>query len=519
MSTALLDTIERFRELRIVVIGEAMLDCYLNGAAGRICREAPVPIVDVSARTDAPGGAANTALNIAAIGARVSLVSAVGEDAEAALVCDALDAAGVDTDHVLRVASRRTLAKHRVIASGQLLVRFDQGTTCAVPPDVEQVLIDRLRRAADGCDAIVVSDYGYGILTAGVIRELAALQTAHARILVVDAHELPAYRMLRPSAVKPNYDEAMRLLGLRRVEGPDARAEQVAAHGERLLELTGARSAAITLDADGAVLFEHDAPPYRTYARPTRHSRAAGAGDTFVAALAVSLAAGANATSAAELASAAAAVVVGKDGTTACSAHELRAYLTADDKVVGDLDGFAKRVAYHRGQGRRVVFTNGCFDILHRGHIAYLNHAKALGDLLIVGINSDASVARLKGEARPINSLDDRMQVLAALSCVDHIVPFDDDTPELLIQALRPHVFVKGGDYARESLPEAALVESLGGVVQILPYLEERSTSGIIERIQSGNGDARHGTRRKRTRTPALAERSQRALRQARHDR
>ncbi len=519
MSPILLDTIDRFRGLRAVVIGEAMLDCYLEGSADRICREAPVPIVDIGSRTDAPGGAANTALNLAAFGVQVSLVSVVGEDAEAALVCAALDAAGVDTDHVLHVSSRRTLAKHRVIARSQLLVRFDQGTTCALDQDVEQVLIDRLRRAADGSDAIVVSDYGYGILTPAVIRALASLQEEHERVLIVDAHNLPAYRALRPSAVKPNYDEATRLLGVRRVEGPDARAEQIAAHGPRLLELTGAGSAAITLDADGAVIFERDTPPYRTYARPTRHSRAAGAGDTFVATLAAAFAGGANTTAAAELASAAAAVVVGKDGTSTCSASELRAYLTAEEKEIRDLDAFARRAAYERDQGRRIVFTNGCFDILHRGHIAYLNRAKALGDLLVVGINSDASVARLKGEKRPINALDDRIQVLAALSCVDHIVAFDEDTPERLIRALQPQVFVKGGDYTRETLPEAPLVEALGGVVQLLPYLEERSTSGIIERIQAANGDQDHGKHRTRARSRALATRTRSRLRKARHDR
>ncbi|MBF6599134.1 MAG: D-glycero-beta-D-manno-heptose 1-phosphate adenylyltransferase [Dehalococcoidia bacterium] len=512
----LLDTLDRLRGVRALVIGEAILDCYLTGSAGRICREAPVPIVDVAARTDAAGGAANTALNLAALGAGVALVSVVGDDPEGRLVRGALAAAGVETEHVIRGSARRTLAKHRVIAGSQLLVRFDQGTTSALEADTERALVGRVRSAAADADVIVVSDYGYGILTPAVIHELAALRQLRRRVLVVDAHDLPSYRALRPTAVKPNYDEAVRLLGVRRLDGADARAEQMASQGERLLELTGAGCAAITLDADGAVLCERDAPPYRTYARPTRHSRAAGAGDTFVATLAGALAVGASSTTAAELASAAAAVVVGKDGTSTCMASELRAYLTADDKAVSDLGAFARRVAFHREQGRRIVFTNGCFDILHRGHITYLNRAKALGDLLIVGINSDASVARLKGASRPINALDDRVQVLAALSCVDHIVPFDGDTPEQLIRALRPHVFVKGGDYTRETLPEAPLVEALGGVVQLLPYLEERSTSHIIERIQAGDD---HGKRRRRERSRALAARAQRPLHPTRHDR
>ncbi|HEX5478469.1 MAG TPA: D-glycero-beta-D-manno-heptose 1-phosphate adenylyltransferase [Dehalococcoidia bacterium] len=517
--SGLLETIDALRGLRIAIIGEAMLDAYLEGTAGRICREAPVPIVDIERRTDAPGGAANTAVNLAALGAEARFVSVLGADPEGNTVMDALRSAGVDSRCVLRDEARRTLAKQRVVAGSQLLVRFDYGTTAGVGHETEQRLIEALRQASDGCDALVVSDYGYGVLTPAVIRTVAAIESARPRPLVVDAHNLPAYRALHPTAVKPNYDETARLLGLRRVDGPDARAEQVAASGERLLDMTGARIAAITLDADGALLFERDAPPYRTYARPTRQSRAAGAGDTFVAALACALAAGASGTEAAELASAAAAVVVGKEGTSACGAGELRAYLTAEGKQVGDLDAFRRRTDFYRAQGRRIVFTNGCFDILHRGHITYLNRAKALGDLLIVGINSDESVQRLKGDERPINSLEDRVQVLSALSCVDHIVPFAGDTPVDVIRAVRPHVFVKGGDYTRETLPEAQVVEELGGVVQILPYLDDRSTSRIIERIQR-NGEDRDGADRRRDGSGvALAARAQRAVHPAGHDR
>jgi D-beta-D-heptose 7-phosphate kinase/D-beta-D-heptose 1-phosphate adenosyltransferase len=517
--TGLAGIIDRMRGLRILVIGEAMLDSYLEGVAGRLCREAPVPIVDVATRTDAPGGAANTAVNLCALGAEVTLISVAGDDLEGAAVRAGLARAGVDTSRLLHDPARRTLAKHRVVASSQLLLRFDAGTTERVSPEIERALVERIESVAPSCDAIVLSDYGYGVVTPGMTRTLAAMQEHAAKTLVVDSRSLGTYRMLRPSAVKPNYDEATRMLGLPRVEGIDARAEQMAAHGDRLLELSGARMAAITLDADGALVFEREAPPYRTYARPARNSSAAGAGDTFVSALTAALAAGAGATMAAELASAAAAVVVAKDGTSACSADELHAYLTAGDKFVRDYPAFLKRIEFERGQGRRIVFTNGCFDILHRGHIAYLNRAKALGDLLVVGVNSDASVVRLKGPARPVNPLDDRVQVLAALSCVDHIVAFGEDTPERLIEGVRPHVFAKGGDYRRETLPEARLVEQLGGVVQILPYVEDRSTTSIIERIQSANGGDAHGDGTRHDRGSALAARAQRALRPARRDR
>ena len=175
--------------------------------------------------------------------------------------------------------------------------------------------------------------------------------------------------------------------------------------------------------------------------------------------------------------------MVSKDGTVTCDARELREHVSAAGKIA-TASRVAQRADFYRRQGRRIVFTNGCFDILHRGHIEYLNRAKALGDVLIVGINSDESVRRLKGPTRPINPLDDRLQVLAALSCIDHLVAFDDDTPSELIRAVRPDVFVKGGDYTRETLPEAPLVEQLGGRVELLPFVDDRSTSGIIERIR-----------------------------------
>ncbi len=256
------------------------------------------------------------------------------------------------------------------------------------------------------------------------------------------------------------------------------------AYGDQIMDLTGAQIAAVTIDEDGAILFERDQLPYRTYARPAPHSRAAGAGDTFVGALTLSLVAGAQAHTAAEIASAAASIVVCTDGTSACDADDLKAYFATEEKFVTDAFYLAARIASYHRMGKRIVFTNGCFDILHRGHVSYLNTAKSFGDVLIIGLNSDHSVRRLKGENRPINSLEDRAQILSALSCVDHIIPFDGDTPIDLIRMIKPDIYVKGGDYTKEQLPEAPVVEKLGGRVEILPYLADRSTTGVIERIR-----------------------------------
>jgi D-beta-D-heptose 7-phosphate kinase/D-beta-D-heptose 1-phosphate adenosyltransferase len=369
------------------------------------------------------------------------------------------------------------------MADSQMLVRFDQGDIHPIEKSVEDELIERLRQVFPECDALIISDYGYGVLTPRIIGALAELQAADPRVLVADAKEVLHYRDVGVTAVKPNYNEAVKILGRPHLNGTFARSDQIAYYGEAILAATGARIAAVTLDTEGALILERGRPPYRTYAEPHPHSRATGAGDTFVSGLTLALAAGAHTTAAAELASAASAIVVEKDGTAACFADELRSYLTAEEKLMTDWDRLASRASLMARQGKRVVFTNGVFDILHAGHITYLNQAKELGDVLVVGVNSDESVRRLKGAARPINALADRVQVLAGLSSVDIIVPFDEDTPATLIEVVRPAIFVKGGDYTRESLPEAPLVEHLGGLVQILPLVEERSTTGIIERI------------------------------------
>jgi len=477
--------IDRFAGLRVAVVGDVMLDSYLAGAAERICREAPVPVVTLSGRDDQPGGAANTAANLCALGASVELIGVVGPDGEAAQLCATLDRLGVGDAGLVREAGRATLAKTRVSAGDHLLVRFDQGTTGPVGRAAERELLARLERAFEACDALVISDYGYGVLSPAMIARIGALQAAHPRVIVADSKRLRAYRDVGITAAKPNYHEAVQLLGPRRLEGVEDRPAAVAALGDRLLDAIGARIVAVTLDRDGGLIFERGCPPYRTYTSPAPHTRAAGAGDTFVSALTLALAAGASSTAAAELAAAAATVVVGRPGTATCELADLREQVAAAGVFCASHDRLAERVAALRRQGRRVAFTNGCFDILHRGHVQLLNQAKAQADVLVVAINSDMGVARLKGPGRPVNRLEDRVQVIGALSSVDLVAVFDEETPAALIERIRPDVYVKGGDYARDQLPEAALVEQLGGTVHIVPYLAEHSTRGVIERIRA----------------------------------
>ena len=501
--TKLLDAIAH---LHVIVIGEAMLDGYLQGLSNSLCPEAPVPVVTLTNRLYVPGGAANTAVNVRSLSANVTFLSVIGDDWEGSQLQQALSERGVSTKHILKASNRQTLAKQRVITASQILVRFDSGTTDAIDADSEQALIEKLELLFSECDAVIVSDYGYGILTQRVIDALAQLQQNNPRVLVVDSKNLTAYRHLNVTAVKPNYKQAVQLLGIplppliKGGMGGISRAEQIKPYEEKLLHLTGAKIAAVTLDAEGAMIFEHDSPPYRTYALPTAESRTSGAGDTYSSALTLALAAGAATPLAADFAAAAAAVVVRKEGTTACSAEELREFISKvgeageageqgispsspPEKYIPNLNQLLTLVASYRNVGHKIVFTNGCFDILHAGHVSYLNRAKALGDILIIGVNSDDSIRRIKGVNRPINPLEDRIQVLGGLGCVDYLITFDENTPIDLIRLVQPDVYVKGGDYTKETLPEAPVVEQYGGIVELLPFVENRSTTRIIERV------------------------------------
>ena len=484
MTSNLLQVVAGFSRRRVLVVGDAILDTYLRGSAIRLSREAPVPVVSVTDRVDSPGGAANAAANVRSLGGDVRFVSVTGADEDAHRLRATLEAAGIPDTDVLEDRSRRTVAKQRIVADGQILMRFDHGTTDPIRRDTRDALLERMERYCEWADVILLSDYGAGVLGDAVVEAMAQRGLVEHRPLVVDAKDPRRFRQLAPTAVKPNYAEACQVIGEQPVVDGHRRPGQLAAAARRLLETCNTRLAAVTIDSDGVLLLERDAPPYRTYVRPAANSRAAGAGDTFAAALSLALAAGQDGPVAVEIASAAAELAVGKDGTVACSAAELRDHLSADTRAVLEEVDLASRVDSYRRRGLRIVFTNGCFDILHRGHVTYLNRAKALGDVLIVGLNTDASARRLKGPDRPINSLEDRAQVLAALSCIDHIVPFADDSPVHLIRAVRPDVYVKGGDYTLETLPEAPLVAELGGEVQILPLVDDRSTSRIIERIR-----------------------------------
>ncbi|MDD7834454.1 D-glycero-beta-D-manno-heptose 1-phosphate adenylyltransferase [Paenarthrobacter sp. AB444] len=482
----------------VTVIGDSILDGWWDGTIDRFCREAPAPVVQVQRRDFAPGGAANTAMNLAALGADVRFVSLTGEDEAAKTLKEALEAAGVDVSHVVSHPGMTTTTKFRVSSAGQVMLRLDDAAT-EVPPGGLSDMAATLPEALRGSAAVVLCDYGAGALEgpvrSAILDRLApgddgAMPASRQNMLVVvDAHHPGRWAGLQPDLATPNAQEAARLLGTD-FPGGAARCPFVEAHAEQLLSASGAAAVVVTLDREGTLTIRPQgtspqAATHRTWARPQAEKQASGAGDTFVAALTLARAAGLPLTTSVDLAQAAADVVVHRPGTSVCTTEELATHLRGfADTALTDTE-LARHIQEHRSEGRRIVLTNGCFDVLHRGHTRYLNQAKQLGDVLVVALNSDSSVRQLKGPDRPVNHEADRAAVIAALSCVDHVTIFDTPTPIPLIELLQPDVYAKGGDYTPEMLQETEAVEQYGGTVTILDYVPEHSTTAVLERIRS----------------------------------
>lgn len=473
---------------RITVVGDVMLDGWWTGLIERFCREAPAPVVELTRRDHAPGGAANTAMNLAALGARVRLAGLAGDDDAGRRLRTLLAAGGVDAAGVLGRDDTITTTKSRIIGGDQILLRLDEQPG-RLPQPALQALASVVPELVHGAEAVVVCDYGSGALD-GPVREalrrcLAERAAAGSRpLVVVDAHDARPWAGLSPDLVTPNAQEAAQLLGRKFAAGSDRAAAVTGARAE-LLRATGAQAAVVTLDRDGTVLLSRRAGgTHRTWARAASEKQASGAGDTFVAALTLARTAGLPLTTCLDLAQAAADVVVHRVGTSVCSAADLSDYLRGFAGTALPASELLRRITAERAAGRRVVLTNGCFDVLHSGHIRYLNQAKQLGDVLVVALNGDESVRRLKGPDRPINSIADRAAVIAALSCVDYVTVFDTDTPIPLINELRPEVYAKGGDYSPQMLAETPAVEAHGGTVSILDYVADQSTSAVVRRIR-----------------------------------
>ncbi|MFW2513373.1 PfkB family carbohydrate kinase [Demequina sp. SO4-13] len=476
----------RRRAPLVTVIGDPMMDGWVTGTSDRLAREAPAPVVRVGAEQRSPGGAANTALNLRALGARVRFVGVAGDDDAGAALRAALEDADIDVSGLILDAGSTTVVKDRVVAGGQILVRLDRGTTQASESMARRVR-EAAARAIEGADAMVVCDYGGAAM--GPVR--AGLKRAGARppLTVVDAHRPESWRALRPDMVTPNLREAAALVPELDREGTDP-AEAVSRAAPRLLAAMGARAAVVTLATRGAILIESGRPVHRTFAHAAPEQHASGAGDTFTAALTAARATGVPWVTAMEAAQCAAEVAVSRPGTAICTSAELSARMAGTAALCVTPEELAARLRDERAAGRRIVFTNGCFDVLHPGHARCLQQASAHGDVLVVALNGDESVRRLKGDGRPVNPLADRIGVVGALHYVDYVTSFEGDTPLPMIESLQPDVFVRGTRLDARARIEARAVEGFGGEVVVLDEAPQHSTTAVVERIRSSPAPA-----------------------------
>ena len=474
--------VPRFDGHTVLVVGDVMLDRYWHGDSLRISPEAPVPVVKVDAREDRPGGAANVALNIVALGAGCVLVGAIGDDEAGMQLRATLEAAGVQLDLVV-VPGWSTITKLRVVSRNQQLLRLD--FEAPLPEGCAREVLARVQRWTGSVDALVLEDYDKGTL-AQPAAVIAAARAQRLRV-IVDPKFKPLAQYRGADLVKPNRLEFERQVG---GFADEAEFERKA----RALLAEHAFGALVVTRGDaGMSIIERDRESVHLPARRVAVFDATGAGDTVAAALATALAAGVDVAHAAALANVAAGLAVTRAGTVAVSAPELARAVSDDERGLRGALGVAQletAVRAARAAGERIVFTNGCFDILHAGHVGYLEEARRLGDRLIVAVNGDASVRRLKGDGRPVNPLRQRMAVLAALASVDWVVDFDDDTPEALIDRVRPDVLVKGGDYRLDEVVGGELVRAWGGEVRVLSHLENFSTTAIIQRLAEGGEEA-----------------------------
>ena len=474
------------RDQSVLCVGDVMLDRYVYGEVARVSPEAPVQVLAVAREEHAPGGAGNVALNIAGLGGRCVLVGVIGDDLSGRTLAAIFAGSGGRIDaHLALDPARATTSKVRFVSEhfSSHLLRADWETTRAIDAAREKEILSLAQKALRKCGALVISDYGKGTLTPGLIEGLIAAAKLANKPVVVDPKG-DDYRLYHGATlITPNRAELSDAVR-RRVRS----ADEVAAAAELAL-VADVDAILATRSEEGMTLVVRGEKPVHIEAHPTRVRDVSGAGDTVVATVAALLATGADLESAARAANAAAAVVVGKRGTAAITLTELRArllpaVLRAHEKVALDPELLDRRLHQWRAAGLRIGFTNGVFDLLHPGHIKVLAEARAACDRLVVGLNTDASVRRLKGPDRPLQDEKARAEVLAALEVVDLVVPFDADTPLELIRKVLPDVLVKGADYEKNEVVGREIVEAAGGEVLLVELLPAHSTTRLVERAQ-----------------------------------
>lgn len=482
-ASALANQLDRLGEARVLVVGDVMLDRYVYGTVERISPEAPIPVLRIERDEAMLGGAGNVLRNLGALGARATLVAVVGDDPPGAEIAALIDAEPRARATLLTVPGRRTTVKTRHVAGGQQLFRTDLESVEPLDGELAERLLASVESALDEHDAVVLSDYAKGVLSEAALEPVIARVRERGKPLVADPKSRDFGRYRGVSLLTPNRAELAAATGLSCVSD-----DEVAAAARRVIERHGVDAVLVTLSERGMSLISNDGAALRLEAEAREVFDVTGAGDSVVAALAAALAAGFPLAAAVRLANLAGGLAVAKLGTAVVHRDELAGALHAEDMKSTEAKictlGMAReRVARWRHRGERVGFTNGCFDLIHPGHVSLLTQAKGACDRLVVGLNSDESVRRLKGDKRPIQSEGARAAVLASLGMVDAVVIFAEDTPLELIRALRPDVLVKGADYALAEVVGAELVQAYGGDVLLADIVPGHSTTGTIAKL------------------------------------
>jgi D-beta-D-heptose 7-phosphate kinase/D-beta-D-heptose 1-phosphate adenosyltransferase len=483
----LIQRVETLGHPRIVVVGDLILDRYVWGYAERISQEAPVPLLRADHREHRLGGAASVATMLRSLGAEVCLIGGVGNDGEAHLVRRLLADLAIDDRFVVTLDDRPTTLKERYIGRAQdrhpqQMMRVDYETRDPIPEPVESGLIARLHEALAQADIVLISDYDKGVCTPRLLRALIdASRTAGVRVIADPIRGSDYSRYQGVHCMTPNRLEAQLATGL-----TISQAEDALTVGRRLVETLGMESVLVTLDRDGMALVRADGRAALVPTRPRQVYDITGAGDMVLSVVGLCLASGADYEEAAALGNVAGGLEVEKIGVALLTREEILRDLIVHHRPEAlkrlDRQSLKREVDRLRRAGQKLVFTNGCFDLLHVGHARLLRQASALGDFLIVGLNSDASVRRLKGPTRPVQNEDSRAELLAALECVDAVTVFEEDTPLALIEAIIPDVLVKGGDYRPEEVVGRAEVEAAGGRLVLIPLVEGHSTTSLVHR-------------------------------------
>ena len=465
---------------RVVVIGDVMLDRFIGGAVRRISPEAPIPVLNQDSIFNLPGGAANVARNLAHLGADVQLIGVVGDDADAEILRQTLDNEPAIRPTLIADKTRPTTSKTRFTAHGQQLLRVDNEDAAPCPPAIAKAVSDAIPPALTDADMVIISDYDKGLLGDEIIKAVQKQKRAKDFTLLIDPKKSDAGFYGGGDVITPNlaeFHQFCRWHNLPLSAGDDIDA--LDANAQQIFAATGIKAMMITLGANGIMLSRPNTPPLHIVSMARSVYDVSGAGDTVIASLGAGLQGGAELAEAVHLANFAGGIVVEKTGTASLTPGEILALLTPHTNLTQDET--RAKIQQWREQGDKIIFTNGCFDCLHPGHIWLLNEARKLGDRLVVGLNSDASTRRLKGAGRPRQNEHARIHALTALPSVDAVLLFDEDTPEALITALTPDGLVKGGDYQADKIVGEKHVRDNGGAVHIVPLRTGYSTTHLTD--------------------------------------